>query len=744
MKRLILLFASIIFITSQAQSELVFDYQRLDINYTAVIHKYNNVFFSGNSNIITRYNKALQKWNHIKVGKKDIDIITIKDSDQSLYGIFKHQYIFKLDINGTPLQIENISDTSTKFLDVQYHLGKYYILCRDKLIELDSGFSFVRDIELPEEIEVLELTVFDEAMIIGTTNGKLLVFEGQVNSSPDIIDLNSMQLCEPDARVHKFIESDNELYLIIGSKIYSSGDLESFRPHETNNLNYNVNHGKVFTFSVGGNELNQCSFHVYENQEPVLVNRGKLDRYVEQINVLNFYFVDYNIIYAVGSNNLILRSTDRGGTWKVISFLKPYYKSSWISDETGFIYADDGIFIKTTNGGITWQPQLNTWVSLKKFNRKTTCNFDQDGRCVMFRGYVQGSDPHAVISKDSCNTFEYKRINEISSYGFVDLQAPIVRTEDEYKLFYPGRHGQMTYTLIYTLDLELNYKNKELLDAIHIFDIKSYKDGWLALAKDFKYTDLYSPDTNVYHVMYSDYPGVEWDTLLTVNLMDTIARNINIFGDQVFLNGHVFNPLPDTSRYVLYLLDPEYSTYKSIRVDYESTYNKVFKTGNYYVTGGNNCLLYCEDIENNPEHWEKTTVEGYNIFYLMGKGNNSMYAYTYDGHYLKFTFQKETSVEDISVEKVKMYSYPPYPQPANYSVKFEIFWDSRYNLENAAIAVHDYMGRVVSRPGEISIDKLNNYQGYLNWNCSKTSNGVYFITINNAGTVKTVPVVVDR
>jgi hypothetical protein len=72
----------------------------------------------------------------------------------------------------------------------------------------------------------------------------------------------------------------------------------------------------------------------------------------------------------------------------------------------------------------------------------------------------------------------------------------------------------------------------------------------------------------------------------------------------------------------------------------------------------------------------------------------------------------------------------------------DIFWDMRYDIDNADIGVFDYTGLKISGKESITIDKKSNYSGKLSWNCSGYEQGVYFIIIKHGDARRVIPVVV--
>ena len=77
------------------------------------------------------------------------------------------------------------------------------------------------------------------------------------------------------------------------------------------------------------------------------------------------FFLDNNNGYAVGGNGLFLKTTDGGLSW-IKSFISPYNNLTalhFTDVNTGYTNNAGGIY-KTTDGGITWNAQQINWLSI--------------------------------------------------------------------------------------------------------------------------------------------------------------------------------------------------------------------------------------------------------------------------------------------------------------------------------------------------------------------------------------------
>lgn len=78
---------------------------------------------------------------------------------------------------------------------------------------------------------------------------------------------------------------------------------------------------------------------------------------VTQNSLRSLYFSSNNIGYAVGSGGIVLKTANNGSNWEIKT--QPFtdtLRCVWfINDNTGFSVGDNGSIFKTTDGGTNWQ-----------------------------------------------------------------------------------------------------------------------------------------------------------------------------------------------------------------------------------------------------------------------------------------------------------------------------------------------------------------------------------------------------
>ena len=746
MKKILPLLLLIIY---TANAGLKFDYIDLGFyQYRGIASNDKYVFFYGTNNYINRSNHDNSEWKSITITENEFSIKKMRSETGGFYGVYESG-LFRLDDEGDIIykkQLDNPPDE--EFVDIVKFNDEYIVVSENSIFVYDNDFNLLNTKDYDSGIVISEIETFGDNLLAGTKNGLLFIYKNSIDNGPEIIDFSEKSYCDSTGKVQSFEKSENYFYLKIAGDLYKSADFITFTKVEIIGNSYNVNEDKIYSLQLkqsGFGEIND-QLYFYKNNAPDYeqLSNPDLKRYCEILILTGFDFVNDQEIYAYGYDNLILKSSDGGVNWEFISYFKSGYHVQWVNNKCGFQKSNDGVVYKTTNGGITWKTEIKMDEKLSNWPTSSTFYFNEDGRGIIVGSGTPAGLPNVIYTNDGGETFQTKYIEGIGHYMF-DKYAPIISENDEYKIYFPGRYQSWYYTLLFTLDLDMNFISKEIIDSVNIYKIEEYGSGYLALAKDRRPIPGRASDQNPYQILYSENPGIDWKVLANIDMMDTVLNYMSIIDNNVFLGGIVWYPNEDpVSRHVLFKLDLHDSSYTRLRLLNGENYEGMIKWDNKIIAGARDGLLYCDNIDNDPFSWKIDSVPGYYIWAFKGKFDNIVYSYCNKNQQLKFTFYEDTPVEEPRAEGIKMYNYPPYPQPANNHVSTEIYWDSRYDIQNAAITVHDYTGKLVSKPGDISINKMNVYRGEISWDCSSVSSGVYFINIRLGGTTRTVPVFVGR
>lgn len=90
------------------------------------------------------------------------------------------------------------------------------------------------------------------------------------------------------------------------------------------------------------------------------------------------------------------------------------------------------------------------------------------------------------------------------------------------------------------------------------------------------------------------------------------------------------------------------------------------------------------------------------------------------------------------------YASAPYPTPSQSIVRADVYWDLSFDLNEAVQGVYNSFGELVERTENLTLTKSTNAPAQIVWDCSRQSNGVYFIAIRHHGRTDCIPIVVSR
>lgn len=102
-----------------------------------------------------------------------------------------------------------------------------------------------------------------------------------------------------------------------------------------------------------------------------------------------------------------------------------------------------------------------------------------------------------------------------------------------------------------------------------------------------------------------------------------------------------------------------------------------------------------------------------------------------------------TSVSEDVEARNYLYTFPPYPNPANNSVNVKFYWDISLPMDVSDISIYDLTGNELNVEGDLTINKQEQYYGNLVWDCSEVPTGVYIININHGTEERSVKVIVE-
>lgn len=116
-----------------------------------------------------------------------------------------------------------------------------------------------------------------------------------------------------------------------------------------------------------------------------------------------------------------------------------------------------------------------------------------------------------------------------------------------------------------------------------------------------------------------------------------------------------------------------------------------------------------------------------NISYLKGEGVDSLVSV------------KENEIE---IENY-LFAYPPFPVPASKQIKALIYWDIGNRLSKENVRIYSIYGEELKQDVRLSIDYINDYSGYLIWDCGEVNSGSYLIHIRNGTKTAILKIIIN-
>lgn len=95
----------------------------------------------------------------------------------------------------------------------------------------------------------------------------------------------------------------------------------------------------------------------------------------------------------------------------------------------------------------------------------------------------------------------------------------------------------------------------------------------------------------------------------------------------------------------------------------------------------------------------------------------------------------------IEEEKVFLRNFAPYPLPGKNVIQCKIFWNRNYPIENVVINIYGVYGTSMQSQ-KVKINKVLDYMGILEWDCSDAPSGIYVVQVILAGETLSFPVMV--
>ncbi len=502
------------------------------------------------------------------------------------------------------------------------------------------------------------------------------------------------------------------------------------------------------------------------------------------------------VFVAVGLGKLIYLSYDQGKNWNLISLLNipflmfnDFISSNFRAPVFVFgkskarIITETGKFYASNDGGTTWLPQRNF------LPKKRRMLFDFGVFLDSLRGIFFSDDPATLLPNnkivipprlfytfdggETVNYRDYEIRNTINFLTeFITLLKPfnqcLIACSPAY-FYYLDDSLKIKRQILHESKGKPKFKDSLIIfiDSLFFARVFEYKDTLWAISpvlvdytRPFKY--------NKVNVCFSIDTGITWQKSFSFEIPNWPSTTMNTFSqykDSLFLLfSQVSNSNPPNVQTLLVFLDLKNRSSK-VFVKPFLLGDMILKLCNgYYLlyikTEGLNAkqrVLFFDKWEGEKLNFQEFEI---NRFIINSQNSNpyyqtinfdppdSVFAFVVNDNLFgskALYFAKIRPCVELEVPRTNskdFYISRPYPNPAEGSTKFRIYFNSSEGSETLFINAYDLLGRKVSDAGSFSITPLNSYSVEVDWRTVGLSPGVYVVvaTLNGKASSNTVVV----
>lgn len=820
-RNLVQLFLISLIINTGHSTEKLFRIERLITDFNGIVSNGDNIICYGNYGIFTFSSDLGKSWGQQNIGDK-YNIKRIKTSGSDFIGITENAFVKSID-NGLNWTVRDVFDTPfledmTLLNNTIYILTKNSILLSDidlnisqnpvLMLEPNSKYSeletdginlyFIRDNKFllkynikSQTIDTLDFIKFFNCKLCNSISG-LKVYDGIVYiqlNQPSANGLNSSYFLKSSDNGESWEKitgaiNNSSCYKIIDNQIIF------MKPIIKSDSSYN-------SFLVNGYFNIDSSDVIQINSND---NISRHIRYDKSIQYKEFITINENIIVAVGTNKLISISYDFGKSFEFISLFNGFY-----DNYNNFTFLNDNLmiinnlydFYKTTDGGITWLPQLYSHYNNNIiYAHPDYYYFDDNGLgFAKYKSINTNNDSSAFITydfgerfiKSNKSDFNIESFNSITNQG-IDLGSNFIFLINPFK----DSEGFYNYTLI-RYDKTLNFIDSTQFRTGNIINISKIDTNTLiALTLISNGSNKADSNGNTidysynYSLIKSSDSGYTWE-LIKDNLpisQKLVHSSGNFFYlDIMFNNSLIFNNLIlfPTIDNIIYTFDFFNNKFDSIPCP--AHLNKyfpltIFKFNQKLFVASNlqNNVLYFADIKSYfNSQWDSLSLknifaqwDSFNYFddmkdkdaillanltndtsgiLLIGKSYLKANIWEFRYNIIKLSPDLTIShIENdfiIEQERAYLWNSNPYPVPGKSMIQSNIYWNKAFSNSDLRFIIHDINGSQLINP-KITFDLKTNYSGLFHWDCSEVLSGIYIIQVILESESISFPVIVSK
>lgn len=551
-----------------------------------IAHNSTSILCYGNNGIIMQSDINANDWKQIYIGERD-SIIKIINYQETYIGITKN-YLMKSTDNGTNWTKYKFPKINNDMINMTILKDTIFLLTKNGIFSLNLNLNVILkyynfDKTLDNtfyEFESNENSLF--FFRYNLINHKLYLSNLDVNTRSIIekeirYEINDDFIATSDIKSLSLKIDENETisifvnYKFVGfyglkTKIYkyqqTSDSLNLLYDNQNDNYRF-VNSYEIFnnnTYIISPDTLNYINlYNVNETGDITLITSEAIDRLIfPSYSLLNgnvlfgkqkinkFCFINDSLIIAVDNRKVILKSTNSGKSWNVISyfnlpnFAANEYGPTLLSQTPNNIYIlqteNNNQYLqilKSTNGGVTWYPQKGKELTYSNNSKSFICNNNNGKIYIIIVNSDSVDKIKCFYSEDYGDNFVSFPIENLFGQNNVDSEfiSKSYSFDDRYiiqTLNNKNPHtskGSPYKTSLFILDKDFNYQNKVTLDSLLVYNISynMYDNSYYLIG--LRQTQFMETDSGYYFnnklvLLKSNDGGKKW-TDTKINLLIT-------------------------------------------------------------------------------------------------------------------------------------------------------------------------------------------------------------------------------
>ncbi len=780
MKRMYLCFLVSIALTVTVSAKVKLEPVPVTIDYKGAVTRNDTIIAYGT--LGSMHIGIGEKWEQRSVFLKgNIEALFWEDNRMAAFNDFGDVAVS--GDNGRTWDVKHRFDDSV--LSVLAYSGGYLIRSINRIFTINNSFEVIKETQLYTKsgtyksapLYYRHSTVFFKDNFIVEADGANFLRYNKNLEFIDTISFSKLGLCTSFGSGHQLRTDSDYIYTLINSKIFRSNDLihwDTIFTCKGNSNLYKSIDGQLLAVEINykNQPFNLSAYRINDNDMDSILKLGDFEsEYAAYPEITDMVMQGQNV-YVFGINNNIILINKNDSSMKVISELtsfSKYYTTQNLkqfNNSTNFLMCNNLLY---NNDNIIFTPLINysnntDYIKLNKIN---FYYFDDVEKTIYLGGTKGENATEGVYISD--NYGESFKFNPTPSYYFsltdplypfyklAVYPLPVQKRENCFITSCYTIYSKTVFTKILTFD---NYFNliSYFIDTTYAIDFVDSKDTNSFLVHCLNVKD------NTYEIKYTTNKGQNWEMIKKYSEPDSMFffNDLQIKGKRV-LAMFIYNPTD--SMYTVEALDVEKRAvneiykYKILSPDkFTSRINGICVENDTVYLAIDDTIFYTSDIYNRSKWQYYLLPNNGRIMRTFQKFGNRFWTSYMDKNFTRRTFAENNLfwlkiVNDSTVNVVDsetksdetyLYIYPPKPTPSTNHVRTLIYFDPKIEFDLNKVGITDVTGAKIEGSENISLDRLSPYSGYLNWNCSRVGNGVYFIHIRHGNNARVVKVIVSR